>query len=142
MMEHENAKRDPDRRRLSVVNIVLAGFLVIAGFFLILEHRAHLLGWLPFLILLLCPLMHIFMHGGHGGSAEAPKGERVQRSEEHTSELQSLMRISYAVFCLKKKKSNYITRITINMLLPHTKCKINKSLQTIHLSHLRTSDHT
>src|SRR3546814_1342381 len=31
----------------------------------------------------------------------------VFRSEEHTSELQSLMRISYAVFCLKKKKSNH-----------------------------------
>src|SRR3546814_2058443 len=31
------------------------------------------------------------------------------RSEEHTSELQSLMRISYAVFCLKKKKINYTT---------------------------------
>src|SRR3546814_4999278 len=31
------------------------------------------------------------------------------RSEEHTSELQSLMRISYAVFCLKKKKKNIIT---------------------------------
>src|SRR3546814_8178383 len=30
--------------------------------------------------------------------------EKLQRSEEHTSELQSLMRISYAVFCLKKKK--------------------------------------
>src|SRR3546814_5266485 len=30
----------------------------------------------------------------------------IQRSEEHTSELQSLMRISYAVFCLKKKKKN------------------------------------
>src|SRR3546814_2908470 len=30
-------------------------------------------------------------------------GERLGRSEEHTSELQSLMRISYAVFCLKKK---------------------------------------
>src|SRR3546814_1755994 len=30
--------------------------------------------------------------------------ERLRRSEEHTSELQSLMRISYAVFCLKKKK--------------------------------------
>src|SRR3546814_4117342 len=30
---------------------------------------------------------------------------RAQRSEEHTSELQSLMRISYAVFCLKKKKT-------------------------------------
>src|SRR3546814_5762683 len=32
--------------------------------------------------------------------------ERSPRSEEHTSELQSLMRISYAVFCLKKKKQN------------------------------------
>src|SRR3546814_7895827 len=31
---------------------------------------------------------------------------RINRSEEHTSELQSLMRISYAVFCLKKKKKN------------------------------------
>src|SRR3546814_11811987 len=32
------------------------------------------------------------------------QGRRAGRSEEHTSELQSLMRISYAVFCLKKKK--------------------------------------
>src|SRR3546814_5189977 len=32
-------------------------------------------------------------------------GDRIGRSEEHTSELQSLMRISYAVFCLKKKKN-------------------------------------
>src|SRR3546814_9721244 len=34
---------------------------------------------------------------------EQVRGEAVARSEEHTSELQSLMRISYAVFCLKKK---------------------------------------
>src|SRR3546814_6578589 len=33
--------------------------------------------------------------------------ERARRSEEHTSELQSLMRISYAVFCLKKKKTTH-----------------------------------
>src|SRR3546814_8075195 len=39
------------------------------------------------------------------GSPGMEAGDRVQpRSEEHTSELQSLMRISYAVFCLKKKK--------------------------------------
>src|SRR3546814_3394214 len=36
----------------------------------------------------------------------AQYNEEVARSEEHTSELQSLMRISYAVFCLKKKKKN------------------------------------
>src|SRR3546814_6832939 len=39
------------------------------------------------------------------------------RSEEHTSELQSLMRISYAVFCLKKKKQTHTTNICNN----HTK---------------------
>src|SRR3546814_521640 len=36
----------------------------------------------------------------------AMRGARDRRSEEHTSELQSLMRISYAVFCLTKKKKN------------------------------------
>src|SRR3546814_7176744 len=40
----------------------------------------------------------------HAGKAEG------KRSEEHTSELQSLMRISYAVFCLKKKKKTYEKR--------------------------------
>src|SRR3546814_10542497 len=41
----------------------------------------------------------------HGGEAAAGFERAVRvRSEEHTSELQSLMRISYAVFCLKKKK--------------------------------------
>src|SRR3546814_2458771 len=41
---------------------------------------------------------------------------RLVRSEEHTSELQSLMRISYAVFCLKKKNNNQfssLSRLTI-----------------------------
>src|SRR3546814_8930664 len=41
------------------------------------------------------------------GAAAGP-ADRGGRSEEHTSELQSLMRISYAVFCLKKKKHNNI----------------------------------
>src|SRR3546814_6342438 len=45
--------------------------------------------------------------GEHQGGVEVGLGGRAvadPRSEEHTSELQSLMRISYAVFCLKKKK--------------------------------------
>src|SRR3546814_2387677 len=37
-------------------------------------------------------------------AGDAEMAERIARSEEHTSELQSLMRISYAVFCLKKKQ--------------------------------------
>src|SRR3546814_1738875 len=64
---------------------------------------------------------------GVAGVADAPKllahrlpvgvtdGVRLlQRSEEHTSELQSLMRISYAVFCLKKKKSTQTIQNTQN----------------------------
>src|SRR3546814_8808911 len=47
---------------------------------------------------------------------EADSGEavmRIERSEEHTSEIQSLMRISYAVFCLKnKKKLQYVLSVT------------------------------
>src|SRR3546814_6460337 len=41
-----------------------------------------------------------------GAPTVAPSSMVASRSEEHTSELQSLMRISYAVFCLKKKKKN------------------------------------
>lgn len=47
--------------------LVLFGFLAIAAFFLWTEHRAHLLGILPYLLLLACPFMHWLMHGGHGG---------------------------------------------------------------------------
>lgn len=42
-------------------------FLAIAAFFLWEEHRAHLLGALPYILLLLCPIVHLFMHRGHGG---------------------------------------------------------------------------
>ena len=45
--------------------LVFAGFAVIAGFFLLSEHRAHYFGALPFLLVLLCPLLHVFGHGGH-----------------------------------------------------------------------------
>src|SRR3546814_3255073 len=45
-------------------------------------------------------------HAGRPYQAQYGGLELVDRSEEHTSELQSLMRISYAVFCLKKNKNN------------------------------------
>ena len=45
-------------------------FLAIALFFLWQEHRAHILGALPYAVLLLCPLIHLFMHRGHHQSHE------------------------------------------------------------------------
>lgn len=47
---------------LTVVILVVA-----ALYFLVVEHGSHLLPYFPYLILLLCPLMHVFMHKGHGG---------------------------------------------------------------------------
>src|SRR3546814_9388401 len=43
------------------------------------------------------------LHADHARLGHTDRADLVDRSEEHTSELQSLMRISYAVFCLKKK---------------------------------------
>jgi hypothetical protein len=54
-------------------------FLAIAGYFLIAEHRAHVIQWLPFVLLLACPLLHLFHgHGGHGkhGKHDKEKGAR------------------------------------------------------------------
>lgn len=50
--------------------IVLLGFLAVAGFFLITEHTAHVLGALPYLLVGGCLLMHMFMHAGHGGQMQ------------------------------------------------------------------------
>src|SRR3546814_9528085 len=56
--------------------------------------------------------------------------ERANRSEEHTSELQSLMRISYAVFCLKKKKHHLVKTKQINHTVREMRIKyINSSAQ-------------
>ena len=58
--------------------LVLVVFLGIAGFFLVTEHTAHVFGVLPYLLLLLCPVMHLFMHRGHGGH----DGHREHASNE------------------------------------------------------------
>lgn len=49
--------------------------LIAAAVFLLWEeHDAHILGALPYAILLLCPLMHVFMHGGHHGQGHGGEG--------------------------------------------------------------------
>src|SRR3546814_7301592 len=58
----------------------------------------------------------LILQGNPGQNSGAPGANLLRlraRSEEHTSELQSLMRISYAVFCLKKKKKTKTNQQTI-----------------------------
>src|SRR3546814_4936309 len=80
-------RSDPDRRLREHVQRLRAGI-----------HRER--GALP----ALCELLRRGRMPVLAVAAELGPVARLARSEEHTSELQSLMRISYAVFCLKKKK--------------------------------------
>ena len=78
-MNHDRSQHDIRPRafwgsRYSVGLLVLGA---IALYFLLTEHRAHFFFALPFLLLLACPLMHIFMHHGHGGHAGGEDGPPV-----------------------------------------------------------------
>jgi hypothetical protein len=68
-------------QRGSASTWVFVGFAAVALFFLLTEHRAHLYGWLPFLLLAACPLMHLFHgHGGHAGHGAHGADEESRRN--------------------------------------------------------------
>lgn len=82
---HQHDDTDPNPRR---GQWVLLGFLLIAGFFLFTEHRAHFLGFLPYLVFLACPLMHFFHHGhGHHGGTDGSKVGNTVKPQEAAKEL-------------------------------------------------------
>lgn len=62
--------------------IVACGFLLIGAFFLLTEHWAHALGFLPYLLILACPLMHLFMHKGHGSHGGHGRHETTKRTPD------------------------------------------------------------
>jgi hypothetical protein len=66
------------------VKLIFGAFALVAAFFLIAEHRAHLLPYVPWLLLIACPLMHLFMHGGHGGHGgqEPTRGDSRRRPSD------------------------------------------------------------
>ena len=69
MSTHEQSEHqeEPQRNFLtSPTGLTLLGFIIIASAYLVAEHGAHLWGLLVWLPLFACPLMHFFMHGGHG----------------------------------------------------------------------------
>lgn len=70
---------EPGKPRNRASNIALVGFLALGAFYLIAEHRAHILGWWPWLLILACPLLHFFMHGKHGGHGDHSGGSHDSR---------------------------------------------------------------
>src|SRR3546814_1015620 len=108
---------------LLIVGLVLAGtmqFVLASLLGLARDSNLYQLGMmLTFLVIILVTLRALFQplilrYGGPAGDDTHGSARFATRSEEHTSELQSLMRISYAVFCLKKKNHNILTIITAN----------------------------
>jgi Protein of unknown function (DUF2933). len=83
-MEHMH-QHEPDEQRDSRWKWALAGFLAVAAFFLWTEHRAHLLGALPYLLVLACPLMHIFHHKGHGHGRHQRRAQDGVDADEQVS---------------------------------------------------------
>lgn len=64
--------------------IVLVALLAIGGFLLFTEHRAHVFSYGLFFLLLACPLLHLFMHGGHSGHAGEDAASRSDRGPERS----------------------------------------------------------
>lgn len=79
-MEHDEHTGHDTHGAPRGYNWILVGFLAIAAFYLFTEHRAHLFGARPFLLLFACPFMHLFMHHGHG--AHGGHDEKSERSEK------------------------------------------------------------
>jgi hypothetical protein len=74
MAEHSHGDRQTGRPGAG--RWVFWGFVLVIGYFLVTEHRAHTVQYLPFLLLLACPLMHLFHgHGGHGGHGHEDPGK-------------------------------------------------------------------
>lgn len=69
-------ERHESSRLRWLAGLVLCAFLAIAGFLLLAEHRAHVFGALPWLLLLACPLLHLLHgHGAHGVAPEPDHGK-------------------------------------------------------------------
>jgi hypothetical protein len=79
-------QHDTGHRSSSISKWVLTGFLLVAAFFLWTEHRAHLLGILPYLLFAACPLMHLFHHGHGSHGSGAPQSDNGRRDEGRAGE--------------------------------------------------------
>lgn len=74
---HERAERSPSLGRSG--RTALSVFVLVAAYFLGTEHRAHVIQYLPWGLLALCPLMHLFMHRGHASHGVAGSDPGAER---------------------------------------------------------------
>jgi len=80
-VNHED--RQPPSFWRSPAGLALLVAAAAGGLYLVTAHTAHLLGVLPSLFLLACPLMHVFMHHGHGHGGHRHQDDHGQPPGRH-----------------------------------------------------------
>lgn len=68
--------------RRSLTQILLTGIFIGGGYVLWQRYQEQLYVYLPYLFLLLCPLMHVFLHKGHGGHGSHNEQDKKQEQAE------------------------------------------------------------
>lgn len=66
---------------LTLPGLAVCGALLVIAILLLTEHRAHTIAALPYLLLLACPVLHLSMHHGHGGSRRDEHGSHPSQGE-------------------------------------------------------------
>ncbi len=101
-MQHQHTQTPSDRPRFwrSRYGVAFLIIAAVAAYFLLKEHTAHVAGYLPFLLLAACPLMHLFMHRGHshGGHDHAARQgkEGAAASKEQKQQVEALAPCEHA----------------------------------------------
>ncbi len=82
MHHNQMSPNRPDRLR-ATSRLIFFGFTAVVAYFLFTEHRAHLFGILPFLLLAACPLLHFFHHRGHDQESGKSRPDSDGTTHQH-----------------------------------------------------------
>ena len=78
----DHASHNKSRAKPIWKNPLVIVCVMIAGYWVYTYHAEHALGFLPYAILLLCPFMHFFMHGGHGHGGHGHENNNNETSKK------------------------------------------------------------
>jgi len=82
-MQDNRLEDSGGKKARTISRYVFFGFVAVAAYFLIAEHRAHVIPFLPFVLLAACPLMHMFHHRGHAHRTDEDSRGSPPESHQH-----------------------------------------------------------
>lgn len=82
-MQEDYPEEKSEKRSRTISRYAFIGFVAVGAYFLIAEHRAHVIPYLPFVLLAACPLMHFFHHRGRYRLTEKDSHRVPPHSHQH-----------------------------------------------------------